>query len=72
MAALETELPDAFPESEVATAHGVRLAFPDDSWVLVRPSGTEPYVRLYAESDDVDALVAAVRDVVEAAVAAAE
>ncbi|WP_262176928.1 phosphomannomutase [Haloarcula laminariae] len=71
MAALESELPDAFPESEVATEHGVRLSFPDDSWVLVRPSGTEPYVRLYAESDDVDALVGQVREVVESAVESA-
>jgi phosphomannomutase len=34
----------------------------------VRPSGTEPYVRVYAESDDVDALIEAVRTVVETAV----
>jgi len=71
MAALESELPDAFPESEVATDHGVRLSFPDESWVLVRPSGTEPYVRLYAESDDVDALLDEVRAVVEPAVESA-
>jgi len=68
MAALESELPDAFPESAVATDHGVRLTFPDDAWVLVRPSGTEPYVRIYAESDDVDALVEDVRTVVESAI----
>ena len=68
MAALETALPDAFPESEAVTDHGVRLSFPDDSWALVRPSGTEPYVRIYAESDGVDALVEDVRAVVESAV----
>jgi phosphomannomutase len=67
MATLEDELPDSFPESEVATDHGVRLSFPDDSWVLVRPSGTESYVRIYAESDDVDALVEDVRAAVESA-----
>jgi len=72
MASLETELPAAFPDSEASTDHGVRLTFPDDSWVLVRPSGTEPYVRLYAESDDVDALVAGVASIVESAVSAAE
>lgn len=71
MATLETTLPDAFPESEVATDHGVRLAFPDDSWTLVRPSGTEPYVRIYAESDSADALVGDVRTVVESAVESA-
>ncbi|WP_283403906.1 phosphomannomutase [Halorubrum sp. DM2] len=68
---LETALPGAFPDAAVDTDHGVRLEFDDASWTLVRPSGTEPYVRVYAESDDVDALVADVEDVVEDAVAAA-
>ncbi|MGM0590690.1 MAG: phosphopentomutase/phosphoglucosamine mutase [Halobacteriota archaeon] len=57
MQALGTSLPDAFPEATVDTEYGLRLEFPDASWLLVRPSGTEPYVRVYAESDDVDALV---------------
>ncbi len=68
MEALETDLPDAFSDAEVDTNYGVRLEFPDASWVLVRPSGTEPYVRIYAESDDVDELVADARDVVETAI----
>ena len=29
---------------------GLKLLFADDSWVLMRPSGTEPVVRFYAES----------------------
>ena len=68
---LETALPEAFPDAAVDTDHGVRLEFDDASWTLVRPSGTEPYVRVYAESDDVDALVAEVEGVVADAVAAA-
>jgi len=68
MAQVETELPKAFEGAEVDTEYGVRLSFPDASWTLVRPSGTEPYVRVYAESDDVDELVEAVSDVVAAAV----
>ena len=71
MAALEADLPDAFPDATVDTDYGVRLEFEDASWLLVRPSGTEPYVRLYAESDAVDELVAEAREVIESAVAAA-
>ncbi|NEU56697.1 phosphomannomutase [Halorussus sp. MSC15.2] len=70
MAKLESAIPDRFPEASVETEYGVRATFPDGSWVLVRPSGTEPYVRIYAESDDVDALVSEATDVVEEAVAA--
>ncbi|WP_255149649.1 phosphomannomutase [Halorarius halobius] len=65
MTAIETALPEAFPDGEVDTDHGVRIDRPDGSWVLVRPSGTEPYVRIYAESDEVDALVDRARAVVE-------
>ena len=71
MERLETELPAAFPDATVNTDHGVRLEFPDASWTLVRPSGTEPYVRVYAESDAVDELVANVEAVVADAVSAA-
>ena len=60
-------LPDAVPEATVDTEHGIRLELPDGSWVLVRPSGTEPYLRLYAESESVDRLVADIREYVERA-----
>jgi phosphomannomutase len=67
---LGSTLPNAFPDATVDTDHGVRLEFPDASWTLVRPSGTEPYVRVYAESDEVDELIADVEAVVGDAVAA--
>jgi phosphomannomutase len=70
MERLGTTLPERFPDASVETEYGVRANLPDGSWVLVRPSGTEPYVRVYAESDDVDALVAEATDAVEVAVAA--
>ncbi len=35
----------------VETMDGLKLIFPDGSWILVRPSGTEPIFRLYAEAD---------------------
>ena len=31
---------------------GVKFIFEDGSWMLMRPSGTEPLVRIYAESED--------------------
>jgi phosphoglucomutase len=39
---------------------GLKLLFDDASWVLMRPSGTEPVVRFYAESisqEDLDRLL---------------
>ncbi len=68
MDVLETALPAAFPEASVDTSYGVRLEFPESAWMLVRPSGTEPYVRLYAESDDVDSLVGEATGVIEGAI----
>jgi phosphoglucomutase len=41
-------------------ADGLKLIFEDGSWVLMRPSGTEPVVRYYAEStseEDLDKLL---------------
>ncbi|MWV39736.1 phosphomannomutase [Natrialba sp. INN-245] len=72
MDVLETDLPEAFPDASVDTEYGVRLEFSDASWILVRPSGTEPYVRMYAESDDVDRLIDDASAVVESAVDAAD
>lgn len=57
-----------YPEAGVDREHGVRLDLPDGSWLLVRPSGTEPLIRLYAESEDIDALLAEGRAAVEDAV----
>jgi phosphomannomutase len=70
MAHLETTLPDTFPETAVGTEYGIRLEFTDGAWTLVRPSGTEPYIRVYAESESVDELVGTVTDRVDEAVEA--
>jgi phosphomannomutase/phosphoglucomutase len=35
---------------EVGTIDGVKLGYDDGSWVLFRPSGTEPVFRIYAEA----------------------
>ncbi len=34
---------------EVSTRDGVKYILSDDSWLLIRPSGTEPVLRVYAE-----------------------
>ena len=50
---MEELLNDAFDDIvEVNSLDGVRLTFADDSWVLVRPSGTEDYIRITLESRD--------------------
>ncbi len=41
---------------EVITVDGLKLVFEDDSWLLMRPSGTEPLIRIYAESPDLKGL----------------
>ncbi len=46
---------------EVRSLDGVKYLLSDDSWLLIRPSGTEPVLRVYAESPDrkmVEALLA--------------
>ncbi len=35
---------------EVKTYDGTKFIMKDESWLLIRPSGTEPVVRIYAES----------------------
>ena len=45
----------------VATLDGVKYYLADGSWLLIRPSGTEPVLRVYAEApsqERVDALLA--------------
>lgn len=64
---LRRTLPDRFPDASVSEEHGIRLDRPDGSWLLVRPSGTEPYVRIYAEGESVDGIVETAREAVAAA-----
>jgi phosphomannomutase len=33
----------------VGTTDGVKYLLADESWLLIRPSGTEPVLRVYAE-----------------------
>ncbi|MDI6819024.1 MAG: phosphoglucosamine mutase [Methanothermobacter thermautotrophicus] len=50
MERVAAELSDQFSEtSDINTIDGVRISLDDGSWVLVRPSGTEPYIRITLE-----------------------
>jgi len=35
--------------AEISTRDGVKYILSDNSWLLIRPSGTEPVLRVYAE-----------------------
>ena len=37
---------------DVQTTDGVKYYLDDGSWLLIRPSGTEPVLRVYAEAGD--------------------
>ncbi len=61
---LYQRLREVFPDAAVDTRDGLRLAW-SDRWLHVRPSGTEPIVRLIAEAptrDEADAMIARARD----------
>ncbi|MCX7975399.1 MAG: phosphoglucomutase/phosphomannomutase family protein [Candidatus Aminicenantes bacterium] len=38
---------------QVITVDGIKWDFEDDDWILIRPSGTEPLIRIYAEADSI-------------------
>ena len=38
--------------TKVETLDGVKIWIDDETWIMIRPSGTEPILRMYAESND--------------------
>jgi phosphomannomutase len=68
---LEGELPERVAGeavAEVVTEDGFKILLDSDAWLLVRPSGTEPVLRVYAEAESeerVAELLAAGRELVE-------
>lgn len=64
-AALEPKLREAFSQQRIDTQDGVRVDW-EDRWVHVRPSNTEPIVRLIAEAKDHDSAAALIADAASA------
>lgn len=52
--ALILKLKDKYPEAE--TTDGIKIVFDVNNWVMIRPSGTEPIVRIYAEASSQEKL----------------
>ena len=52
---------DGHPVSEVQTLDGFKHVT-DNGWLLIRPSGTEPVLRVYSEAESPDAAEALVKD----------
>jgi phosphomannomutase len=55
MEALKAKARETFRKfriSEERTLDGLKLILGDGSWVMFRPSGTEPITRVYCESKD--------------------
>jgi phosphomannomutase len=55
------------PVEEIVREDGLKLMLPEDAWLLMRPSGTEPLVRVYAEAgtqEQVEAMIEAGRALV--------
>ncbi len=71
LADLEADLPESVAGqgvADVSTVDGFKMTLEDGTWLLVRPSGTEPKMRIYAEAgsqERVQELLEAGRDVVE-------
>ncbi|MDH5431953.1 MAG: phosphoglucosamine mutase [Nitrosopumilus sp.] len=61
--ALITALKEEFPNAD--TSDGIKITFDPKNWVMIRPSGTEPIVRVYAEAESQEKLDALMSEYLE-------
>jgi phosphomannomutase len=55
MEKLSSQIPDRIMDVKVSNVNrmdGLKLILEDGEWLLIRPSGTEPVLRIYAESNN--------------------
>ena len=58
-----SELLKEFPDSN--TSDGIKIQVDRDNWVMIRPSGTEPIIRIYGESNSQQNLDSLISNFVE-------
>ena len=51
---LLSQLKSDFPDSDMTD--GIKITIDSKTWIMIRPSGTEPIIRIYAESDSQEKL----------------
>ncbi|MFB5616937.1 MAG: phosphoglucosamine mutase, partial [Nitrosopumilus sp.] len=40
---------DEFPNSDISD--GIKISVDSNNWIMIRPSGTEPIIRIYGEAE---------------------
>ncbi|MCC6013029.1 MAG: hypothetical protein LM593_01520 [Candidatus Verstraetearchaeota archaeon] len=58
-----SEIPKLYPDANISYIDGIRISWDDFTWALIRPSGTEPLIRITVESvsrDKVKSLISSI------------
>ncbi|MEM4713807.1 MAG: phosphoglucomutase/phosphomannomutase family protein [Candidatus Bathyarchaeia archaeon] len=65
MEKLSAKIPNKIAATEISHINrmdGLKLILKDESWLLIRPSGTEPLIRIYGESTNKEKLQAILKE----------